>query len=129
MDFIPASGEGFRRYFDFKTRSSRSEFWWFSLFLFLVGVVAMVIDVAVFRVSWDGNGPVGIIWSLATFIPSISIAVRRLHDIDRSGWWVLLWFAIIIGWIVLLVWHCQKGTDGPNRFGDDPLGEPMSVFD
>ena len=128
MDFVEASGEGFRRYFDFSTRSSRSEFWWFTLFMMIVSIIASIIDVTLFNTSWGDTGILNGLWSLATIIPSISIGVRRLHDIDRSGWWVLLWFVILIGWIVLIVWHCKKGTDGINRFGDDPLGS-YDIFD
>ena len=129
MGFIEASGEGFRRYFDFRTRSSRSEFWWFSLFATLVSIVMLFVDANVFGIPLGDDGPAAGIWSLITFLPSISIAVRRLHDTNRSGWWYLLIFAILIGWIVLLVWFCTEGTEGENRFGDDPLGDAMDVFD
>lgn len=129
MDFIAASKEGFIRYFDFRTRSSRSEYWWFTLFVILVSIVAAIIDMTLFSVDADGDGPAGIIWSLATIIPGIALAVRRLHDINRSGWWYLLIFAIIIGWIVLLIWFCTEGTDGSNRFGEDPLGSWADTFD
>jgi len=128
MGFVEASGEGFRRYFDFRTRSSRSEFWWFTLFVVIVSIIATVIDTTLFNTSWDDTGMVNGLWTFATIIPSIAIAVRRLHDIDRSGWWVLLWFVFLIGWVVLIVWHCTKGTDGINRFGDDPLGS-YDIFD
>jgi uncharacterized membrane protein YhaH (DUF805 family) len=59
---------------------------------------------------------------LGLFIPSIAVGVRRLHDIDRSGWWWLLWFVPIVGWIIMLIWVCSGGTAGMNRFGRDPLG-------
>jgi len=52
--------------------------------------------------------------------------VRRLHDTDRSGWWWLLALVPIVGWIILLVWNCSRGTRGPNRYGPDPLGAPTS---
>ena len=68
-----------------------------------------------------GEGPIGTIVSLALFLPGLSVSVRRLHDIDRTGWWVLLSFTII-GIILLIVWDCMRGTPGPNRFGPDPLG-------
>lgn len=129
MDFIEASKEGFIRYFDFRTRSSRSEYWWFALFLTLISIVAIFADALLFSTPLDGDGPIGWVWTLATIIPSISIGVRRLHDIDRSGWWYLLIFAILIGWIVLLIWFCTKGTEGDNRFGADPLNSWADTFD
>ncbi len=60
------------------------------------------------------------IFSLALSMPSLAVHTRRLHDIDKSGWWVLLWFMPIIGWIPLFVWLIKLGTTGPNRFGADP---------
>ncbi len=68
--------------------------------------------------------PFSPIWGLATFLPSLAMGVRRLHDTDRSGWWWLLSFIPLIGIIVLIVFWCSEGTRGPNRFGPDPLGGP-----
>ena len=65
--------------------------------------------------------PLNSIFGLITFLPGLAVAVRRLHDIDRTGWWFLIALTII-ELIVLLVWACQKGTTGPNRYGPDPLG-------
>lgn len=59
--------------------------------------------------------------SLALVLPSLAVALRRLHDLDRSGWWILISFVPIVGAIVLLVWFCTKGTAGSNKFGADPL--------
>jgi uncharacterized membrane protein YhaH (DUF805 family) len=71
---------------------------------------------------WDAAiSPLNSLASLALLLPSLAVAVRRLHDIDRTGWWILLWFIPIIGWIILIIWHCTAGTPGPNRFGQDPL--------
>ena len=70
--------------------------------------------------AFVGLGFVGLVVSLALLLPSIAVAIRRLHDLDRTGWWFLLVFTGI-GAIVLLVWDCMKGTTGPNRFGTDPL--------
>jgi uncharacterized membrane protein YhaH (DUF805 family) len=63
-----------------------------------------------------------LICALATQLPLLSVEVRRLHDLDRTGWWLLLVFIPLIGWIVLFVWFCMRGTTGKNRFGEDPLG-------
>ncbi len=68
--------------------------------------------------------PLNSLVSLALFLPGLAVSVRRLHDLDRTGWWLLLVFTVI-GVILLLVWDCMKGTPGPNRFGPDPLaGQP-----
>jgi uncharacterized membrane protein YhaH (DUF805 family) len=61
------------------------------------------------------------IWSLATLLPSLAVGARRLHDIDRTGWWQLIWFIPVIGWIVLIVFFASRGTAGPNRFGANPV--------
>jgi len=71
--------------------------------------------------------PFSSIWSLVTFLPSLAMGVRRLHDTDRSGWWWLLSFIPLIGIIVLIVFWCFEGTRGPNRFGPDPLGAPVAA--
>ena len=60
------------------------------------------------------------VFRLATFIPSFAVGARRLHDINKSGWWLLLWFAILNGWIVLIVWAIKGGDTGPNKYGPDP---------
>ena len=107
---------GFANYVNFSDRASRSEYWYFLLF-YNIGVFAGVaID------TWIIGLPI-IAWTfiLATILPLLSVSVRRLHDLDRSGWWVLLDLVPLVGWIILLVWFCTKGTDGPNRFGPDRL--------
>jgi uncharacterized membrane protein YhaH (DUF805 family) len=120
MDFSQAIKAGFSNYVNFEDRASRSEYWYWVLFVFIVGVVATIIDSILF--SGSQLSPVNSLWSLAVLIPGIAISVRRLHDIDRTGWWVLLALTLI-GALVLLYWDCVKGTDGPNRFGPDPLAK------
>jgi uncharacterized membrane protein YhaH (DUF805 family) len=87
----------------------------------LVSIVTSIID---FGVLSSDVMPLSSIWSLVTFLPSLAMGVRRLHDTDRSGWWWLLSFIPLIGIIVLIVFWCFEGTRGPNRFGPDPLGAP-----
>jgi uncharacterized membrane protein YhaH (DUF805 family) len=65
--------------------------------------------------------------SLALFLPTLAVAVRRLHDTDRTGWWILIGLIPLIGWIIYLVFMCQRGTEGPNRFGEDPLGPDVAA--
>jgi uncharacterized membrane protein YhaH (DUF805 family) len=93
------------KYADFNGRASRSEYWWFFLFTFIVYVVTAFLPF------------ISLIAVLALLVPSISAAVRRLHDTDRSGWWYLIFLVPFVGAIVLIVFLCQRGTEGQNRFG------------
>jgi uncharacterized membrane protein YhaH (DUF805 family) len=67
-----------------------------------------------------------ILWSLFAFIPNLAVTIRRLHDTDKSGWFILLGLIPLVGAIVLLVFYFMDGTRGPNRFGPDPKGEGHS---
>jgi len=118
MNFAEAIVSGFRNYVNFSGRAPRSEFWYWSLFVVLVSIATNIIDGALLH---NDLAPISTLWGLATFLPGLAVSVRRLHDIDRSGWWLLILFTII-GIFVLLYWDCVKGTAGPNRFGPDPLG-------
>ena len=104
------------QYFQFSGRAPRSEYWFFVLFTLLVDVVAGIIDAA------TGSGLLYPICVLLLLIPSLAVLIRRLHDVDRSGWWCLILFVPLVGAILVLVWACTRGTPGPNRFGPDPLG-------
>jgi uncharacterized membrane protein YhaH (DUF805 family) len=118
MSFGEAISSVFRNYVTFSGRAPRSEFWYWALFNLIVSVIAMVIDAMV--LSDSGLGFLGLIVSLGLLLPNISVGVRRLHDIDRTGWWFLLALSGI-GAILLIVWACFKGTDGPNGYGQDPI--------
>jgi uncharacterized membrane protein YhaH (DUF805 family) len=120
MNFGEAVSTCFSKYVDFSGRAPRSEYWWFALFLLLLNIVAAVIDVLVFGAA-DGLGIVSIVLGLATLLPSIAVGVRRLHDIDRTGWWYLIIFIPIIGAIVLIIFFVLAGTSGDNNYGPDPL--------
>ena len=120
-----------KRYAQFSGRSRRMEYWMFWLFSILVGAATSIIDMAIFGYDIGNNGPVNGVANLALLIPSIAVGVRRLHDTGRSGWWLLLIFLIIIGWIILLIWFCTDGTTGANKYGEDPKGgvDAAGVFD
>ena len=118
MGFTEAISSGFSKYVTFSGRASRSEYWYWTLFAILASIVALVIDLFVFP-DMDIR-PVNTIVSLALFLPGLAVAIRRLHDLDRTGWWFLIAFTVI-GLILLFVWYCMKGTTGPNRYGPDPL--------
>ena len=115
MNFTQAVQSGFNKYVIFSGRAPRSEYWYWALFSFIVQIVANMLDMAM------GMGLISGLLSLALLLPSIAVGVRRLHDIDRTGWWLLIAFTGI-GIILLIVWACIKGTDGPNQYGPDPLG-------
>ena len=115
MGFGQAISAGFSKYINFRDRASRSEYWFWILFYTLGAIATGVIDLALGVQVTSG------VFGLIMIIPNISVAIRRLHDRDYSGWWYLLVFIPLIGWLILFIWFCLKGTDGPNRFGPDPL--------
>ncbi|MDG4773409.1 DUF805 domain-containing protein [Solwaraspora sp. WMMD792] len=121
MSFTAAVRSVLTQYVGFSGRARRSEYWWFALFSLLVSIVTSILDTALGTNFEDStNGVIGLLVSLALLLPSLAVAVRRLHDTDRSGWWILIGLIPIIGWIVLLVFYVQNGTAGSNRFGPDP---------
>jgi uncharacterized membrane protein YhaH (DUF805 family) len=122
MTFTQAIPSGFSRYFDFRTRSSRSEYWYWTLFALLVSVAATVLDALLF----GGSAILDTVSSVVLFIPGIAIAARRLHDINRTAWWILIAFTII-GILLLLYWYIQPGDQGDNDYGSDPLRAPSGA--
>jgi uncharacterized membrane protein YhaH (DUF805 family) len=118
MNFQQAIASGFRNYVTFAGRASRSEYWFWTLFAILVGAAAAILDAALFP-GLDAR-PIHSLASLALFLPGLSVSVRRFHDLDRTGWWLLI-LLTVIGIIVVLIWFCLRGTTGPNRYGSDPL--------
>lgn len=112
-----AFGEFFRRYLDFGGRSNRGEYWYWVLDSILISIVLSFVDQALFGGFGDNVNVLGGIWGLATFIPSIALGVRRLHDIGRTGWWLLIILVPVIGFLVLLYFAVQPPEDGENRFG------------
>ncbi|MFP1631548.1 DUF805 domain-containing protein [Zhengella sp. ZM62] len=117
--FMGAVKTCFSKYATFEGRARRPEFWWFALFTLAGSMVASFLDMALFGAGSEA-GLLGAVFSLAVLIPSIAVGVRRLHDTDRVGWWYLLVFIPLIGFIVLLIFFVQRGTEGPNRFGPEP---------
>ena len=121
MGFMEAVKSNFRRYVDFQGRSPRSEYWWFYLAFMLYYVLVAILAAVVPILAVLGLG------LLAFIIPMLAVSIRRLHDLDKSGWWLLLGFVPIAG-LILLYWYCLKGTEGDNRFGPDPLGNVAERF-
>lgn len=102
------------KYATFSGRARRPEFWWFVLFSVLGGFATAVVDMAVFGA---GISPLNGVFNLAMLVPGLAAGARRLHDTDRTGWWQLMWFVPLVGWIVLIVFWAQRETPGANRFG------------
>lgn len=132
MGLTQAVQSFFGGYVQFDGRSPRIMIWWILLFAILLSIVAGIVDSSLglayvfpgpggVPVSW--GGPIRGLVSLALLLPNLALGFRRLHDRNKSAWWMLLVFLPIIGWIVLFVWmYCLRGTPGDNRFGSDPLG-------
>jgi uncharacterized membrane protein YhaH (DUF805 family) len=115
VTFQQAVQSGFQNYVNFQDRSGRSEFWYWVLFAAIVGVVANVIDAVL------GTGfVVGALTSLALLLPGIAVGVRRLHDIGKSGWYVLIGLIPIVG-LIYLIYVGVQPTEGPNQYGAGPL--------
>jgi uncharacterized membrane protein YhaH (DUF805 family) len=104
-DFFDAIKICFNKYVDLNGRASRPEYWWFFLFVCVLSLLTIYFPF------------LNLIVALATLLPSIAAGVRRLHDIDRSGWWLLIGLVPLIGFIVLIVFLTKRGTEGQNRFG------------
>ena len=110
VGFGDAISLGFKNYINFNGRATRAEYWWWFLFIVVTGVVLGTID------SITGINALQSIFNLATLIPGLALGARRLHDIGKSGWWQLLWFAIIVGWIIMIVWYCKPGNQLGNKY-------------
>ena len=139
MSFIDSVKSGFVRYFEFENRSSRSEYWWWMLFVWLTSLLLTVINSALFGptvvesntgellIMYDAGVP-GLVFSLFVLIPSLALNCRRLHDIDKSGWWQTILLIPIVGLIVMVYWCVKAGDRGENRFGPDPLRDNNEGF-
>ena len=113
MNPVQSISSVFRQYFGFSGRASRSEYWWFFLFQF---ISMIVLSIAAPTVYW--------IYVIATFMPGLAVIIRRLHDTERSGWWVLIAFVPLLGSITLLVFASFEGDRRSNKYGPDLLLPP-----
>ncbi len=110
-----------KKYMTFEGRARRQEYWFFVLFYAIISIILGFIDGMIGIDLGGGTGILSLVLGLALLIPSLALGARRLHDIDKSGWWQLIVLVPLVGIIVLIVFFCLKGTDGSNRFGEDPL--------
>lgn len=119
MDFKTAMNTCLRlKYMEFSGRASRSEYWYYSLGYVIGSIVVSIVG------GLLGNIPHMVLmglYSLGLLLPALAVSVRRLHDLDKSGWWLLISLIPLLGALALLFFYVQKGTTGPNRYGSDPL--------
>ena len=139
MTFGQSVKHVFSNYASFQGRASRSEFWWFYLFMIIANAILAIpyyiglaqssakvdpVTGEITEASLSGLAIFGLvllgIWALATIIPIISVSVRRLHDGNRTGWWWWLNLLCFIGPIIVLIFYILPGTPGPNRYGEGP---------
>lgn len=146
MNFVESTKTVFTKYATFQGRASRSEFWWWQLFSIILKIVATIADGAMVGTAHAQDAvnsmaaPVAdmamapeamhvvspampilsLVVSLGLLIPSIAVSARRLHDVNKSGWWLLIAFTIV-GLIPLLIWYVKKSDEGSNRFGTAPV--------
>ena len=123
VSFPKAISLGFSGYVNFRDRSTRAEYWWWSLFGFIASIFGVILDVSIFGLiagNWDAAD-----WSLfqnliglALFLPGLAVTVRRLHDINKSGWWCLTCVTPLI--VVLIFFLCKRGDEGSNKYGIQP---------
>lgn len=118
MSFTESVRHVLSNYVTFSGRARRSEYWWWVLAMILGSMVAALLDGLLgFGSAMAQSGPFSALFSLAVLLPTLAVGARRLHDIDRTGWWLLLVLVPLIGTLVLLWFLVQPGTPGRNRFG------------
>jgi len=108
--------EVLKKYAVFSGRASRTEYWMFFLFNIIIAFVLAIIEGLI-----GSPGVVGLLYGLAVLIPGIAVAVRRLHDTDRTGWWLLIGFVPLVGLIVLIVFLVLPSMEGDNQYGSTPV--------
>ncbi|MCR5474575.1 MAG: DUF805 domain-containing protein [Lachnospiraceae bacterium] len=117
MSFVESIQTVLGKYCDFQGRARRSEYWWYTLAYCVVsGILSGLAQNSTLF------GVISGIFSLALLLPSLGVSVRRLHDINKSGWWLLIGLIPIIGWIILLIWEVKDSDPGDNQYGPNPKG-------
>lgn len=116
--------EVLKKYAVFSGRARRKEYWFFVLFNAIFAIAAMVLDnILGLAIEDVGYGPFYILYALATIVPGLAVSVRRLHDIGKSGWYILLAMIPCVGAIILLIFDLTPGDPGDNEYGPDPIAE------
>ena len=131
IGFVDAVKMFYARYTDFGSRSARAEFWWVQLF-YLIMLIILAIPAVMFSSSSGEPSLLAllplIIFVVVGVIPMVALQIRRFHDQDKSGWFLLLSFIPYVGGFIVLIFMLIAGTRGPNRFGEDPLGYDPDTF-
>ncbi len=110
-----------QHYADFNGRARRSEYWYFVLFNLIISfVIGFTFGVIAGILDMPALANLAYLWSLAVFIPGLAVSARRLHDIGRSGWWLLLSLIPLVGAIILIIWYCKDSQPGANQYGSNP---------
>ncbi|MFT7557955.1 MAG: uncharacterized membrane protein YhaH (DUF805 family) [Planctomycetota bacterium] len=115
-----------KKYAVFRGRSRRAEYWYFIL---INSIISFAIGM-VFGSSYGDTSIVNYIYSLAVFIPGLAVTVRRMHDINKSGWWILINLIPLVGWIIFIVWAARDSQEGANKYGSNPKevnGDPVEM--
>ena len=126
MTFSESISSCSENYAVFSGRAPRSEYWWFAVLIAAIGVIAAMADAVVFGAG-SGVPVFGLFAAVALLVPSLAVSVRRLHDTDRSAWWLLIAVVPVVGAVMLFVWFCTRGSEGANGHGSDPLRAPLSA--
>lgn len=111
-----------RRYTDFDGRADRPEFWWFALINLIISLVIWAVGIALF--GYAVGELLAIVYGLATLLPSLGVEIRRLHDTNKSGWWLVVSLVPFVGGIILIVLLAIAGTPGENTYGPRPAPRP-----
>ena len=117
MDIQQSIKSCFKKFATFEGRASRSEFWWFQLFYMMVVLVAVILDGLLVGGNMESAGALEIVSQLILLLPALAVTARRLHDVDKSGWWMLIAITIV-GLIPLFIWYLAPGTNKKNKFGN-----------
>ncbi|MGG5818273.1 DUF805 domain-containing protein [Falsiroseomonas sp. HW251] len=119
MNFMDAVKTCLNNYANFSGRARRSEFWWFVLFNFCAQIAASIVDGIISAII--GFSALSFLVMLGLLVPGIAVSIRRMHDLGKSGWFILLGLIPIAGPIILIVFYVKPGQPGPNQYGPDPL--------
>ena len=143
VSFGEAVSRFYRNYFNFSGRATRAEYWWPVLMQTMVYIVLTIVFLAMVGMDSEsgaedfGGGPIilmlaALVFIVLNIIPSYSVAARRFHDLDQTGWLVLAFVIanafIFVSVFAQLIWFAQPGTDGPNQYGPDPFGNDADIF-